>query len=62
EATRAQDYADARRAERRGPHAPPDVSKDPIIMLRPALDEAGAKIGVRLLREAGKLQLAASRR
>jgi len=33
------------------------VSKDPIVMLRAALDEAGAKIGVRLFCEAGKLQL-----
>lgn len=33
------------------------VSKDPIVMLRAALDEAGGKLGVRLFYEAGKLQL-----
>jgi hypothetical protein len=33
------------------------VSKDPVVMLRAALDEAGAKIGVKLLAEDGKLVL-----
>ena len=33
------------------------VSSDPVIMLRAALDEAGAKIGVRVLAEEGKLWL-----
>lgn len=34
-----------------------DVSKDPIVMLRAALDEAGAKIGVKLSLENGKFVL-----
>lgn len=34
-----------------------DVSKDPIVMLRAALDEAGAKIGARLHVENGKFVL-----
>ncbi|MEI7799641.1 MAG: hypothetical protein EBT98_07240 [Opitutaceae bacterium] len=33
------------------------VSKDPIVMLRAALDEAGAKIGVKLTAGDGKLWL-----
>jgi hypothetical protein len=33
------------------------VSKDPIVMLRAALDEAGGKIGVKLAVEDGKLVL-----
>lgn len=33
------------------------VSKDPVAMLRSALDEAGAKLGIRLLAEEGKLVL-----
>lgn len=33
------------------------VSRDPIVMLRAALDEAGAKLGVQLLVEEGKLFL-----
>jgi hypothetical protein len=33
------------------------VSKDPIVMLRAALDEAGAKIGVKLTADGGKLWL-----
>ena len=33
------------------------VSRDPIVMLRAALDEAGAKLGVRVLAEDGKLWL-----
>jgi hypothetical protein len=34
-----------------------DVSKDPVVMLRAALDEAGAKLGVKLTAENGKLVL-----
>jgi hypothetical protein len=33
------------------------VSKDPVVMLRAALDEAGAKIGAKLTAEGGKLVL-----
>lgn len=33
------------------------VSPDPVIMLRAALDEAGEKLGVRLIAEEGKLIL-----
>lgn len=33
------------------------VSADPVVMLRAALDEAGVKLGVRLLADAGKLWL-----
>ncbi len=33
------------------------VGRDPILMLRAALDEAGAKLGVKLLAEGGKLHL-----
>lgn len=33
------------------------VSRDPVVMLRAALDEAGAKLGARLLAEDGKLRL-----
>lgn len=33
------------------------VSRDPVVMLRAALDEAGAKLGVRLAVEEGKLVL-----
>ena len=36
------------------------VSKDPVVMLRAALDEAGAKIRVRLCAEDGKLFLETS--
>lgn len=34
-----------------------DVSKDPTVMLRAALDEAGEKLGARLIEEDGKLLL-----
>jgi hypothetical protein len=33
------------------------VSKDPVVMLRSAFDEAGAKIGVKLIAEGGKFWL-----
>jgi len=33
------------------------VSKDPVVMLRAALDEAGARLGVRLTTENGKFVL-----
>lgn len=33
------------------------VSRDPVVMLRAALDEAGAKLGIRVLAENGKLWL-----
>jgi hypothetical protein len=36
------------------------VSKDPVVMLRAALDEAGAKIGAKLTAEGGKLVLEAT--
>lgn len=34
-----------------------EVSRDPVVMLRAALDEAGAKLGVRLAAENGTLTL-----